>query len=238
MAKKKNASSLSKDELSANYNRFKKYGNKQYTGMKVGGSHKWYYDKGEWHETKITPDLWAISYSVTKRRAGKAPKGAGVPKGTGYHWFIIAHQNVNKLNLDDYSTSMNGLKFKLAHKRAGKEKWNASSTAQRKNTILFLKGIIRQLSVKPIAIEFEYEEKMFTGEVIPILESCQEGKCYQFEVSINNENIGIIRWLKSGWKMHSVDDSRLVRMIGKEIDKYYALTSAVPKAKSKRIRNG
>src|SRR4051812_5736384 len=95
---------LSADELSANYNRFKKFGDQQYSGMAVGRSHKWYYDKGEWHETKITPDLWEVSYTVTKRRAGKAPKGSGVPVGTGYHWFILAHQNVNKLNLDDYST--------------------------------------------------------------------------------------------------------------------------------------
>ena len=37
--------------------------------MKVGRSHKWYYDKGEWKEKKITPDLWEISYSLTKSRA-------------------------------------------------------------------------------------------------------------------------------------------------------------------------
>src|SRR3954468_10986165 len=139
MAKKKSTPKLSKDELAANYDRFKNYGGKQYTGMKVGKSHKWYYDKGEWHETKITPDLWEINYAVTKRRAGKAPKGSGVPKGTGYHWFIVAHQNVNKLNLDDYSTSMNGLKFKLAHKRADKQKWNTSAATQRKNLIKFFK---------------------------------------------------------------------------------------------------
>src|SRR5690242_20808613 len=30
---------------------------RSYSGMKVGRSHKWYYDKGEWKEKKITPDL-------------------------------------------------------------------------------------------------------------------------------------------------------------------------------------
>jgi hypothetical protein len=62
-------------DISASYNKFKQFEGKQYSGMKVGRSHKWYYDKGEWKERKITPDLWEISYSVTKRRAGQAPEG-------------------------------------------------------------------------------------------------------------------------------------------------------------------
>jgi hypothetical protein len=209
---------LAKDELAENYNRFKKFAGKQYTGMAVGRSHKWYYDKGEWHETKITPDLWEISYAVTKRRAGKAPEGSGVPTGTGYHWFILAHQNVKKLNLDDYSTELNGLKFKLAHKRADKDKWNSTSSTQRKHLIEFLKSIIKQLEVHPIEIEFEYREKSYTGDALPILASCLNGQCFQYEITLNNETLGIIRSMKSGWKMHSTDDTGLIRAIGKAID--------------------
>src|ERR1043165_1979489 len=92
-----------KKDISASYNQYKDFEGQQYTGMRVGRSHKWYYDKGEWKETKITPDLWEISYAVTKRRKGKAPKGSGVPVGTGYHWYIIAHQKVIKLNANDYT---------------------------------------------------------------------------------------------------------------------------------------
>ena len=51
--------------ISDSYDKFKEFDGKQYTGMKVGRSHKWYYDKGEWKEKKITPGLWEISYSVT-----------------------------------------------------------------------------------------------------------------------------------------------------------------------------
>lgn len=47
--------------------------------MRVGRSHHWHYDRGDWKETKITPDLWEISYAVTKRRVGRAPEGSGVP---------------------------------------------------------------------------------------------------------------------------------------------------------------
>src|SRR5438045_8904810 len=112
--------------------------------MKIGRSHKWYYDQGEWKEKKITPDLWQIGYAVTKRRAGRAPEGSGVPVGTEYHWYVLAHQNVTKLNANDYTTSLTGLKFKIAHKRAGSEKWSATPRTQRKRMIKFLEAIIAE----------------------------------------------------------------------------------------------
>lgn len=57
--------------------------------MKVGRTHKWNYDKGEWKEKKVTPGKWQFNYNVTKRSAGTAPEGSGVPVGTGYHWYIL-----------------------------------------------------------------------------------------------------------------------------------------------------
>ena len=66
-----------KKEISKTYNQFKEFEDRQYTGMKVGRSLKWYYDKGEWKEKKITPDKWEFTYAITKRRAGHAPKGSG-----------------------------------------------------------------------------------------------------------------------------------------------------------------
>ena len=47
--KKKNG--VKKDN-SKSYNQFKEFQGKNYTGMKVGRTHKWYYDKGEWKEKK------------------------------------------------------------------------------------------------------------------------------------------------------------------------------------------
>ena len=135
----------SKSEASVSYDEFKEYEGQRYTGMKVGRSHKWYYDQGEWKEKKITPDLWQISYAVTKRRAGRAPEGSGVPVGTEYHWYILAHQNVHKLNANDYTTSMTGLTFKIAYKKAGSEKWSASQKAQRRRMIKFLQDVIEDL---------------------------------------------------------------------------------------------
>lgn len=132
-------------ELAPAYDRFKTFEGRRYTGMRIGRSHKWYYDKGEWKETKVTPDLWRIDYAVTKRRAGRAPEGSGVPVGTEYHWYILAHQNVKKLNANDYTTALSGLKFKVAHKRASTGKWNVTPETQRKRMIRFLQEIIQQL---------------------------------------------------------------------------------------------
>jgi hypothetical protein len=134
-----------KSDPAVSYNDFKEHEGQRYTGMKIGRSHKWYYDQGEWKEKKITPDLWQIGYAVTKRRAGRAPEGSGVPVGTEYHWYVLAHQNTTKRSANDYTTSMTGLKFKIAHKRAGSENWSATAKTQRKRMIMFLKNVIADL---------------------------------------------------------------------------------------------
>jgi len=141
----KHSTTEPKSDLAVSYNEFKEYEGQRYTGMKIGRSHKWYYDRGEWKETKITPDLWQIGYAVTKRRAGRAPEGSGVPLGTEYHWYVLAHQNVAKQNANDYTTSLTGLKFKIAHKRADTGKWSATPRTQRKRMIMFLEGVIADL---------------------------------------------------------------------------------------------
>jgi hypothetical protein len=56
-----------------------------------------------------------------------------------------AHQNTTKRTANDYTTSMTGLKFKIAHKRAGSEKWSATPRMQRKRMIMFLESVIRDL---------------------------------------------------------------------------------------------
>lgn len=149
-AKPTGSKSKHKAGITDSYNRYKMYGEKQYTGMAVGRSHKWYYDQGIWLDKKITPEKWLISYEVTKRRAGKAPKGSGVPVGTEYHWYILAHQMVKKLDANSYSTALNGLKYKLAHKRSDKGKWNISNRTQRNHLVKILKSFIEELESEPI----------------------------------------------------------------------------------------
>jgi hypothetical protein len=132
-------------DAATTYDEFKEFEGRKYTGMKVGRTHKWYYEKGEWREKKVTPEKWEFTYAVPKQRAGQAPEGSGVPVGTEYHWYILAHQNVRKLTANDYTTSMTGLKFKLAHKRAASGKWSVGEKTQRKNLIALLSEMIESL---------------------------------------------------------------------------------------------
>lgn len=217
----KGKSKESKKDLSKSYNEFKKFHGREYTGMKIGRSHKWYYDQGEWRETKVTPDLWEISYAVTKRRAGHAPEGSGVPVGTEYHWFILAHQDVKKLNANDYSTSLTGIKYKLAFKRAGKEKWNATPKTERNRLVRLLQDYISQLEKDPVPLDFEYKGKHYVGEGIPTPQVCNEYHCFELGITLNEENIGIIHCTDHGWKMKNVKDQKLVDTIGHAIATWY-----------------
>jgi hypothetical protein len=163
-ASKKSTSSKKKvkKDIAKSYNEFKEFAGQQYTGMKVGRSHKWYYDKGEWKETKVTPDLWDFTYAVTKRRKGKAPEGSGVPVGTEYHWYILADQVVSKLDANSYTTEMSGWKYKIPHKRAGNEKWSISSKAQKKRLIKILQQMIAEIELQ---LEDEKKPVKATEEV-------------------------------------------------------------------------
>ena len=124
---------------------YKELEERKYTGMRAGGTHQWYYDRGEWKEKKIAPDKWEFNYATNKRRAWQAPEGSGVPVGTEYHWYILAHQNVRKLDANSYATSMTGLKYKLAHKRVGIKRWSSTENAQREQLIKILEEYIAQL---------------------------------------------------------------------------------------------
>jgi hypothetical protein len=134
-----------RNDSSKGYSEYKEFEGRKYTGMRVGGTHQWYYDKGEWKEKKVAPDKWEFAYAPNKRRAWSAPEGSGVPVGTEYHWYILAHQNVRKLDANSYTTSMTGLKYKLAHKRVGIKRWSLAENAQREQLIQILEEYIAQL---------------------------------------------------------------------------------------------
>jgi hypothetical protein len=134
-----------KKDIAASYNAYKFYKGKQYTGMAIGRKHNWNYDAGVWTEQKVTPDRWNIHYEVIKRRKGRAPEGSGVPVGTEYHWFILSHQLVKKLDANSYTTEMNGVKLKLAHKRSSTGNWSISDRTQRNHLIKILQDYIEEL---------------------------------------------------------------------------------------------
>jgi hypothetical protein len=133
------------EDVAASYNAIKEFEGRKYTGMRVGGSHSWYYRQGEWRETKVSPDRWKFTYAVNKLRKWNAPEGSGAPVGTEYHWYILAHQKVRKLNANEYTTSMTGVKYRLAHRRASGGEWSASERAQLRRLITIFEENIIQL---------------------------------------------------------------------------------------------
>jgi hypothetical protein len=52
---------------------------------------------------------------------------------------------VTKLNANEYTTSLTGMKFRLAHKRADKGTWSASIQAQRRHLIRILEEVSADL---------------------------------------------------------------------------------------------
>jgi len=89
----------------------------QYSGMTVGRTHNWMYHNADWVETKKTPELWQFKFNAIKSRTVPAPIGSGVPLQSAYHWLVVADQQAIKTSADDYQTIMQGLKFKIGHKR-------------------------------------------------------------------------------------------------------------------------
>src|SRR3972149_1518178 len=95
----------------------KEFKGQKYSGMTVGGEHHWLYSDCVWDEKKIAPDRWEFAFKSLKRRSIPAPEGTGAPNGTSYHWYILADQKVIKVSKDEYETAMQGVKFKIGHKR-------------------------------------------------------------------------------------------------------------------------
>ena len=106
------------------YDDLKEFEGQTYTGVAVGGEHVWIYPNGLWRETKVAPDRWEFTFTSLKERERSAPVGSGVPPGTRYHWYILAHQRVRKIDADTYHTLMEGMKIKLAHRRPHWTKWS------------------------------------------------------------------------------------------------------------------
>jgi hypothetical protein len=102
----------------------KKFRGQVYSGMPIGGTQIWEYPAGIWQEQKVAPDRWLFSFLSDKKRVQKAPEGSGALPGTWYHWFILAHQQVRKVDQDTYETVMEGVKYKVAHKRPHWRGWS------------------------------------------------------------------------------------------------------------------
>ena len=119
--------------------------------MAVGGRHTWIYPNGLWKERKVAPDRWEFTLSAMKERETEAPDGSGAPIDTRFHWYILAHQRVRKIDSNAYSTFMSGVKYKLAHKRADRDRWNTEygrGPSEHENRIAILEEALAKLKRK------------------------------------------------------------------------------------------
>ena len=130
------------------YDDLKEFHGQEYTGMSVGGQHSWIYPNGLWRERKVAPDRWEFTFESLKQRERSAPAGSGVPPNTQYHWYVLAHQRVRKIDEDSYATFMSGAKYKVAHKRPHWRKWSCEYPEQepeREKVIAILEATLTRL---------------------------------------------------------------------------------------------
>lgn len=112
------------------YDDLKDFRGRAYRGMRVGGRHHWEYGGGPWREEKVAPDQWSFDYRSQKRRRRAAPEGSGAPEGAMFHWFLLAHQRVRKVDADTYETFMEGAKWKVGHRGPAARKWSSEHAPQ------------------------------------------------------------------------------------------------------------
>lgn len=112
------------------YDDAKSFGGRAYSGMSIGGEHSWLYPDGQWRERKVAPDRWDFSFRSTKRRRRAAPEGSGAQPGTMFHWYVMAHQRVRKVDQDTYATFMEGTKWKVGHRRPHWRRWSSEYDEQ------------------------------------------------------------------------------------------------------------
>jgi hypothetical protein len=72
-----------------------------------------------------------------------------------------------------------------------------------------------------VVFDFEFEGEHYKGEGIPVAPSCDELVCRELEITLNNENLGIIHCKKDGWRMDFVKDQGLVNKVGEIIALWY-----------------
>jgi hypothetical protein len=139
------------------YSDEKSYGSAKYHGMKVGGVHHWTYPDGQWSERKVKPDRWEIGFTSLKRRNRRAPSGSGAEVGSGYHWLIVAHQWVDKLDANTYATRMEGCKYLVAFKKPDWPVWNTqfrnAKRHAKEKTIAALQDMIRRIEASDEDLE-------------------------------------------------------------------------------------
>jgi hypothetical protein len=75
--------------------------------------------------------------------------------------------------------------------------------------IKFLQELVAQLQQEPVPLQLEYNGKSYRREGVPVPETCHDGVCPELDITFNDERLGILHSMKSGWKMDEVKDKDL-----------------------------
>ncbi len=140
------------------YDDLKEFEGQTYTGMRVGGEHLWHYTDAVWREVKVAPDRWEFTLTSVKRRHEPAPPGSGAPPLTEYHWYLLAHQWVRKIDQDSYHTFMSGVKYKIAHRRPQWRHWSdeyPGHDSERMAVATILEATLERLRAEPTPLPEE-----------------------------------------------------------------------------------
>lgn len=100
--------------------RFRKRFRRKYKrGVPKGYRHHWDYKDARWHENKVKPGVWKITFMATKGRRGKKAKfhPGAPPIGTRIRWKVTGIQRAIKISRNKYKTKMIGTKRLLKIKR-------------------------------------------------------------------------------------------------------------------------
>lgn len=141
------------------YDDLKTFEGEPYTGMAVGGRHTWRYTNAIWREVKTAPDEWQFTLISTKERERSSPFGSGAGLDTQYHWYLMAHQFVRKIDQDRYTTFMSGLKYKIAHKRPEWRAWSSGydvEESERDRVRAILERAVDRLRQRPARYASEF----------------------------------------------------------------------------------
>ena len=74
---------------------------------------------------------------------------------------------------------------------------------------------------EPVPLQIEYDGKTYKGEAVPVPETCHDGVCPELDITLNDEHLGILHTMKTGWKMSEVKDQKLIDAIEQEILLWY-----------------
>jgi len=72
-----------------------------------------------------------------------------------------------------------------------------------------------------VPLDLDHKGRHYKGLAVPRKLSCHEGVCFELDVTLNNEQLGLIHCTEHGWKMDHVKDQGLVDAIGKQIFLWY-----------------